>query len=207
MKIVKYILAIAILAGPARLPAYSFSHDRYDEQEIIETPTLAGFSVCFDHSCHSVDTLSISEQEWRRITTPLQQPAGSAEEERGAIAVAIAIMEEIVGRRTGTYRDLGKNMRGLGRSGQMDCIDESTNSTTYLYMLEKAGYLKWHKLQERSTRFGIFAGMPHTTAVIEEIDTHTRYAVDSWFFDNGVPPAIIELSAWKKGWDPGDQPE
>ena len=49
--------------------------------------------------------------------------------------------------------------------------------------------------------------MPHTTAVIEDIGTGTRYAVDSWFFDNGIPPAIVELSAWKKGWGPGDSVE
>jgi hypothetical protein len=101
-------------------------------------------------------------------------------------------------------QDLGRNLRGFGKTGQMDCIDESTNTTTYLYMLEQAGYLKWHTLVDRSTRFGIFIGMPHATAVIEDINTHTRYAVDSWFFDNGIPPAIIELSAWKKGRDPGD---
>ena len=207
MKIVKYIFVIAIIAGPARLPADSFSQDRYDEQDIIEAPGLAAFSVCFDHTCHSVETLSISEQEWTLVTAPLKSPAGSADEERGVIAAAIAIMEEIVGQRTGTYRDLGKNLRGFGRAGQMDCIDESSNTTTYLYMLEKAGYLKWHRLLERSTRFGLFAGMPHTTAVIEDINTHTRYAVDSWFFDNGVPPAVVELSAWKEGWDPGDLPE
>jgi len=207
LKIIKYILVIAILSGPAQLPAARFSHYDADTQEIISNPTPDVFSVCFDHSCHTVETHSITWQEWKQVTTPLETPGESAEKERHAIAAAIAIMEEIVGQRTGTYQDLGENLRGFGKTGQMDCIDESTNTNTYLYMLEQAGYLKWHKLLDRSTRFGIFAGMPHTTAVIEEINSHTRYAVDSWFFDNGKPPAIVELSAWKKGWDPGDTPE
>jgi len=204
LKIIKYVLAVAILTGPARLPAARSSYDDADTQEIISKPVPAAFSVCFDHSCHTVETLSITRQEWKQVTAPLETPGESAEKERRAIAAAIAIMEEIVGQRTGTYRDLGKNLRGFGKPGQMDCIDESTNTNTYLYMLEQAGYLKWHKLHERSTRFGIRAGMPHTTAVIEEISSHTRYAVDSWFFDNGKPPAIVELSVWKNGWDPGD---
>ena len=186
------------------MQAEGLRQDRFDEHEIIDSPTLAAFFVCFNHTCDSVETLSITGQEWERVTTPLKPPGKTAVEEREAITAAIALMEEIVGQRTGTHQDLGKNLRGLGKTGQMDCIDESTNTTTYLYMLEKAGYLKWHKLLNRSTRFGIFAGMPHTTAVIEDINTHTRYAVDSWFFDNGVPPAVVELSAWKKGWDPGD---
>ena len=196
-----------MLAGADRLQADVFSQDSYDEHEVIDTPSLAAFSVCFNHTCHSIETLSISAQEWSRVTSPLEIPGETAEEERAAIAQAIAIMEEIVGQQTGTYRDLGKNLRGFGKTGQMDCIDESTNTTTYLYMLEKAGYLKRHKLLDRSTRFGIFAGMPHTTAVIEDINTHTRYAVDSWFLDNGMPPAVVKLSSWKKGWDPGDSLE
>jgi hypothetical protein len=207
LKTIKYALVIAILTGPAPLPAARSSHYDTDAQGIISNPTPAVFSVCFEHSCHTVETLSITWQEWKQVTAPLETPGKSAEKERHAIAAAIANMEEIVGQRTGTYRDLGENLPGFGKTGQMDCIDESTNTNTYLYMLEQAGHLKWHKLKDRSTRFGIFAGMPHTTAVIEEINSHTRYAVDSWFFDNGQPPAIVELSAWKKGWGPGDTPE
>ncbi|MCK5479690.1 MAG: hypothetical protein KAJ06_01040 [Gammaproteobacteria bacterium] len=207
MKIIKHVLVVAILSGPAQLRAERFGDFDSDEQEIISSPTPDIFSVCFDHSCYSVETLSITGQEWTRVTSLLDTPRESAAKERHAIAAAIALMEEIVGQRTGTGQDLGRNLRGFWKIGQMDCIDESTNTTTYLYMLEQAGYLKWHKLVDRSTRFGIFAGMPHTTAVIEEINNHTRYAVDSWFFDNGTPPAIVKLSAWKKGWNPGDTPE
>jgi len=201
---IKHILLVAMLFGPAELRADMFSDDDSDNPEIISKPTPDIFSVCFNHSCQTVETHSITPQEWQRFVTPLETPGESAEKERDAVARAIAIMEEIVGPKTGTGQDLGENLRGSFKTGQMDCIDESTNTTTYLYMLEQAGYLKWHSLIDRSTRFGIFFGMPHTTAVIEDNHTHTRYAVDSWFFDNGIPPAIIKLSVWKKGWDPGD---
>lgn len=146
----------------------------------------------------------MTKQEWKKVTAPLVTPLLSAQQERHAIAATVALMEEITGEKTGTSRDLGRNLRGFGKTGQMDCIDESTNTTTYLSMLEQAGYLKWHKLAEPSTRFGIFVGMPHTTAVIEDINSKIRYAVDSWFFDNGKAPAIVELSAWRKGWNPDD---
>jgi len=201
---IKYLLLIAILSGPGCLWADEFGHDGSSYWDVISKPTPDVFSVCFNHSCQTVETHSITRQEWQRFVTPLETPSESAETERDAIARAIAIMEEIVGLKTGTRQDLGENLRGSFKPGQMDCIDESTNTTTYLYMLEQAGYLKWHTLLDRSTRFGIFVGMPHTTAVIEDNHTHTRYAVDSWFFDNGMPPAIIKLSAWKEGWDPGD---
>jgi hypothetical protein len=41
--------------------------------------------------------------------------------------------------------------------------------------------------------------------VIEEATTQQQYAVDSWFLDNGQPPFIIPLGAWKQGWTPGDE--
>ena len=204
---IKHILVFATLFGPGCLWADGFGHFGSDYRDIISKPTLDAFSVCFNHSCQTVETHSITRPEWQHFITPLETPSESAEKERDAVAAAIAIMEEIVGSKTGTGQDLGENLRGIMKTGQMDCIDESTNTTTYLYMLEQAGYLKWHTLVDRSTRFGIFVGMPHTTAVIEDINTHTRYAVDSWFFNNGIPPAIIKLSAWKKGWDPGDTVE
>jgi hypothetical protein len=150
-------------------------------------------------------TRSLTRQEWQRVTAFLLPAAHSAAEERHAIARSIAMMESLVGSKTGTGLDKGGNLAGFGQPGQMDCIDESTNATTYLRMLETEGLLRFHTVVDRSTRFGLFVGMPHTTAVIRETGTRRRYAVDSWFFDNGQPPAIVELSEWKSGWRPGKQ--
>ncbi len=126
-------------------------------------------------------------------------PAGAAGE-RERIRLAVALLERLVGRHTGTDADLGENFAGLGRPGQMDCIDESTNTTVYLRMLEKEGLLRWHTLVYRSTRF---TGLqPHSTAVIEERGSGRRYAVDSWFLDNGEPPFIVPLAQWRSGWRP-----
>ena len=170
--------------------------------ELIKQPTPERFSVCYDHTCASVATLSVNAAEWRLATEPLSGEINNAADERAAIAQAIAILEEITGAQLGTSADRGGNLAGLGKPKQLDCIDESTNSSTYLRMLEQAGLLRHHTVMDRSTRFGLFAGMPHTTAVIMQNDTGVRYAVDSWFFDNGEPPYIVELDAWKSGRDP-----
>jgi hypothetical protein len=85
----------------------------------------------------------------------------------------------------------------------MDCVDESTNTTTYLRMMQLDGLLHWHKVEDRKTRgFLIFGGWPHTTAVISEKQGKKKWAVDSWFYDNGVPPAILPLKKWSDGWKP-----
>ncbi|MCW8890369.1 MAG: hypothetical protein OQL20_06910, partial [Sedimenticola sp.] len=88
---------------------------------------------------------------------------------------------------------------------RMDCIDESTNTTNYLYMIQQAGALRWHHLKEPVTRGFFFFGWPHTTAVIQQQDTKTEWAVDSWFHDNGIAPEIIPLKQWAAGWNPAGQ--
>jgi hypothetical protein len=153
----------------------------------------------------SVVTGSLGAAEWANVTTLLIPPAISPDAERAAIAQAIARMETIIGRHTGTDRDMGRNLPGFGQPGQMDCIDESTNTYTYLRMFEDAGLLRWHRVARRSTRFGLFAGMPHTTAVIEDTANGVKYAIDSWFLDNGEAPPVVELDRWKSGWQPGER--
>ena len=199
--------AAGFLVTATLLAAAQLSADNFIRDDIITDPSPDKFSVCLDHSCKTVVTQTLSEQAWLAVNNPLKSPAESVEKERLAIATAIARMEKIVGKQTGTDADRGGNWSGFGRAGQMDCIDESTNSTTYLRMLENEGYLQHHRVAESATRFGFFAGAPHTTAVIQENGSQTRYAVDSWFFDNGESPAIVKLPAWKAGWQPGKQPE
>lgn len=186
----------------ACLSAAPVAADSFTKPDIITQPVPALFSICYDHSCKSVETVSLTKEEWRRAIAPLSGGVMNASDERAAIADSIAILEEIVGARLGTSADRGGNLAGFGKAGQLDCIDESTNSSTYLRMLEQDGLFRYHTVINQSTRFGIFIGMPHTTAVIRENDSGVRYAVDSWFFDNGQPPYIVELDAWESGKDP-----
>ena len=170
--------------------------------DIITAPTYDRFSVCLDHSCQTVVTLSLGVSDWDEIISPLQPPSFTASDERAAIATAVSNMEVVVGNLTGTHADKGGNLKGFGQAAQMDCIDESTNTTTYMNMLAKEGLLQHHSVADRATSFGFFAGLPHTTAVIRENGSRQSFAVDSWFFDNGKAPAIIEIQEWKTGWDP-----
>jgi len=193
------LVAILLAAGQS-----AAADDWLFPAEIIKEPTADRFSVCFDHTCRTIVTRSFSPGEWQRITVPLQVPAPTAAAERIAISHTIALMEQLVGEKTGTAGDRGGNLAGFGQPGQMDCIDESNNATTYLKLLQQDGLLRHHVVQNRSTRFGLFVGMPHTTAVIEDVAALRRYAVDAWFFDNGELPVIMPLDEWKSGWRPDD---
>ena len=193
----KCCIPLVLLSWPLIGAADFFSYET-----VIPAPRPEMFSVCYDHSCATIVSDSLSPAEWRTATAPLVLPLQSAADERHAISLAIASMEDIVGRHTGTSIDSGGNLVGFGKPSQMDCIDESTNTNTYLTMLERDGLLKHHTVVSRSTRFGLFVGMPHTTAVIRDNETRQRYAVDSWFHDNGKPPYIERLELWKAGGEP-----
>jgi hypothetical protein len=171
--------------------------DTFVRPDIITDPTPARFSVCSEHTCQRVTVVGLQPEQWQRERRLFLPPPLDAVQERERIAQAIALMEAMVGPLTGTEHDKGRNFQGVAVAGQMDCIDESTNTTTYLTMLLKDGLLKWHSVEDRATRGFFIFGWPHTTAVIREAGSDALFAVDSWFLDNGQPPYIQKLEDWR----------
>ncbi len=207
MNWIKTITGIALLAGatPA-LMAYEAMLDHDPAPPQIDTPSPDRFSVCYEHSCSQVRHLALDPAQWDRVRSGFSPPAASAEEERARIAKVIAYLEITIGQQIGTLNDVGGSFEGFVATGnQLDCIDESTNSTTYLTMMEADGLLKFHQVAPKATRarsgFSII-GWPHSTAVITENATGEKWAVDSWFRDNGNPPDVVPLTLWKTGWSP-----
>lgn len=179
-------------------------HERWQQshRNFIGFPSPQAFSVCHDLSCHSVTNLSLDDDEWARVKRLFSPKAAYAESERQQIQQAIAVLEQIVGSKTGTSHDLAKNQLIGSRQGQLDCIDEATNTTVYLRMLESEGLLQWHQTAPRTSRGLLIGRAPHNTATMIDTQSSVRYAVDAWYFDNGKPPAIVTLDSWKQGWRP-----
>ncbi len=175
-----------------------------------QMPTHSQFEVCQGGGCYEVDKISLSEAEWllvKKIFSPL---ANNAAEERIKIALAIGVLEEIVGKKIGTADDQAGTFDSTNAKGQQDCNDEAINSTTYMRLLQQSGHLKFHEIEDTRTRNFFFTGWPHTTAVIREIKTGAkegeRFAVDSWFYDNGHAATIVPFVQWKANYKPDDSP-
>ncbi|MCB9990862.1 MAG: hypothetical protein H6867_05735 [Rhodospirillales bacterium] len=162
------------------------------------------FSHCRGYGCRYIDSgLTLTKKDWEPIKTLFKKPADNAAEERTRIAQAIGLFEQKTGAITGTDQDIEGTYRQIG-DFQHDCVDESVNTTIYLSLLEQQGLLQFHDVAAPTARLPVVAlGLgPHQTAVIAEKDSGTRYAVDSWFHNNGQPAEIVALERWFFGWRP-----
>jgi len=159
------------------------------------TAGSAAFHVCYDFECTSRQPVSLTDAEWLMIRRLFMPMPSSPDAERQRIRQAIALFETQVGRYTGTSADLGENPAETGKPGQMDCIDESTNTTTYLALLQDAGLLRWHTIGKRIMRRRWVFGQ-HWGASIMDTTDGQRYVVDSWHLDNGEPPFIQKIADW-----------
>jgi hypothetical protein len=158
-------------------------------------------TVCYNFGCKSKGYVKLTRADIKQLRGYFLN-IKSARHEREQIASAIASMEQIVARSLPTRNDVGGNFKAdMIETGQLDCIDESTNTTTYLSFFETKGWLKRHAVQDRVLR-APFLVDDHWTAVIREKKTGQLYAVDSWFEDNGNPPLIQKLEDWQNNKPP-----
>ena len=174
--------------------------DVFVRDDINTDPVPDLLTVCHGNGCLNLGYAILTPAQWQEVRQVFHPLAQSAEEERERLRRAIALMEKIVGAATGTSRDKGGTFNG--GEGQMDCIDESTNTTLYLTMFQKYGLMREHRIDDRAMRGWFIGGWPHTTAVLREKGGNLLWAVDSWFGDNGEPPFILPLETWKSGWEP-----
>ena len=152
--------------------------------------------VCYGFSCKIQQIVSITPAEWRSVVGWFDETATTPEDERQQIRQAIGWMEVVVGRYTPTHLDIGMNLENhpINMTGQMDCIDESINTTTYLTLFEQQGHLRWHRVTNRAYRGALLDS--HWAAQVEQVDSGVNYIIDSWFQDNGMLPYIAKSAEW-----------
>ena len=189
---------ILLAAACTRMP----DPDDYLQEKAVPPPSLQRFTVCHGYDCTFRSEVVLEAAEWQAVRDAFQPRPASAAEERRAIAAAIAVLEEAVGRRIGTSSDTpGLAFIAAGDPTQQDCIDESTNTTVYLKLLTDDGLMRLHEVASVASR-GVFLDLRwyHQTAVITERASGEEWVVDSWFEANGVPPVVTTLGNWQTSY-------
>jgi len=203
-------LAIAILACVSVAACtYDDGPDpnwRFVKME-MDAPQGNRVVVCHAYGCKMKTPYRFTASDIAEITGTMRKVKrnDSPAEERRAIAYAIGLMERQVGAAIGIKDKAGMQWSASGDPTQEDCIDESTNTTSFLMVLQSNGLLHYHTVQgplgEDNMLYGTMIGKPvkywpHYTAIVKEIKTGQRWAVDSWIGDNGENPAITKLEDW-----------
>jgi len=165
----------------------------------LEHPTPTAVTYCSSHGCLERADLSLTPVQWQQIIYSMRTPATDPAQERVNISIAMAEFEKIAGAKSGTSGDLART--GLNSTNQLDCIDESLNTTSLLVMLEEGNFIRWHSLGGTVERGGAF-DWPHFAASLTEKGSQEIFVMDSWFRNNGKPAVVLPLDVWKAGWNP-----
>ncbi len=123
------------------------------------------FSVCHGYECHYRTKVTLTAKDEQRIRNLLHNGSRSADGERKALRTAVAIFEQRSTAAIGV-RDKPRMQFGKARiKGQMDCIDESTNTDSFLRYLQSRGWLKHHTVARRTSR-GVFSTVVIRTGLL-----------------------------------------
>jgi hypothetical protein len=202
-----------LLLGCAGNPHNLSGH--YLDQFAEADPTPANFRECHGFGCAEKSRVSLDRHQWHTVAAVFSPAPRNSQDERRRIAKAIALMQRLVGAQTGTsaHQWTHKDRRirpNFGDPTQLDCIDEAVNTWTYLTMMERSKFFRFHRVEKLA-----FAGLPADTdprnaAVIQE-HGGGYFAVDPSLVDAGVPPPVIPLEKWLGKWPPelalDDQPK
>ena len=157
--------------------------------------------ICHNYGCQTEVDILFSEEQIGRLARLLKL-ADDAEDERRFLALALGWMYGWAGQQSPVHNDRGGNLADEEAEGRMDCIDHSTSTTRLLRLLEQRGLLRWHRVVDPEVRHRALVFAEHWSAVIEDKADGQRYALDSWFVNNGEPAVLLPLADWKEGAGP-----
>jgi len=194
------IKPVVLLVAATLLCGFTFRTDGPPEDHYADynaKPPLGNtVSVCHAHGCQQQEPFTFTGDDISDLSVLMDYARNSdtAKEERRAIAYAIAWMERRVGPSTGTASDRA-SLGFMNASGQLDCVDEATNATSYLLVLQNKGLLRHHTVIRPFSKASFFK-WPHFAAMIKTRSSSQVFAIDSGVGPNGTNPAVTPASQW-----------
>lgn len=194
-------LGLALAAGGCTYAGFGSVENHFASFQ-VPSPTGNTVHVCHAYGCQKKTKFTFSGSDVAEISKLMAKTkkADTPHEERRAVAYAVGWMEVRVGSAIGTSSDRpGMDFAASGDPTQQDCVDEATNTTSYLHVLANNGLLKHHTVGVPFSKENLLRGVSgwtHWTAVLQENTSPQRWAVDSWIYANGENPAVVEVEKW-----------
>ena len=207
----RYILLFVVVVMLATT-AYMFAPESRNTRPLpprflINEDGTVKLRLCFNSSCASTRMVTFSATDMDNVKGQLSFCSGNDLYDRiQRVRIAVWQMEKLAQKYEPLLlNDREVNDREFGIEGRMDCVDNSSNTTTYLKILEEMGQLPLWQVEKPSIRKFYDFNSVHWAAVVKDIKTGEDWAVDSWYRPNGHLPYVIPLDSWKKeiqGWLP-----
>jgi len=120
----------------------------------VAPPDKNSVEVCHAYTCAEKTTFYFRTKDIKEIAAVMSKTkkGDTPFQERRAIAYAIALIEKKVGAKLGIKDRAGMEFGGTGDPTQQDCVDEATNTTSYLLILQSNGLLKYHTVTVPMTK-------------------------------------------------------
>lgn len=190
------VMALAVFTAGCAAQGGLSAARWYDGAKRI-APQAGKVWVCHGFGCHYKTLVTFTRRDNAAMRKIMGRPS-SAAAERKRIRRLVAWAERRVAAEAGSADDVaGLDLGNARVRGQMDCLDEATNTTSYLLIAQERGLLRFHRVARPVARGYFLDGRyPHATAVVTA--DGEAYAVDSWPISNGVAPLIMPLDEWFK---------
>ncbi len=186
-------MSAPVLAGPQA------AQNWFNERGYAE-PTGGRIIACHGYDCARRLAISVDGAWLSRAGATMRAAKGSPDAERRALAEVVRSYTAYLAASLGGKPDVpGSPAQMSGVHGQMDCLDETANTTSLLLVLQERGLLTHHAVEHPESRgFFLDGRYPHFTAVIAEKRTGAEWAVDPWKKAPGQKPDILPLDRWRQ---------
>ena len=160
---VPVILLAAGLSGCAQAFVYGGGDDvRIHYARFGATPPQGNtVTVCHAYTCKMQTPYTFSQKDLAEIRAVMAktEQADTPYEERRAVAYAIAYIDVKVGNKLGIHDKAGMQFGSSGDPTQEDCVDVSTNTTSYLLVMQANGMLKHHTVVGTMSKANLGKGL------------------------------------------------
>lgn len=192
-------LALAALLWVGQpLPADAAGIEPAFRELSLKLPTPASVTICHGFGCTYRTEIGLSTGDRAKLAALLARGRASPQAERRAVAAAVAWFDRRIGPQAGTAGRIARaGFLTKTGPGQMDCIDTSRNVTSLLLILHELRLMKHHDVDGPVARGMLVDGRgPHATAVLREVRSGQKWAVDNWTRGYGEAPDVMLLEQW-----------